>query len=296
MRRALLVTIRTLPAAAFLGLSMGHAPTVYAQAPAAAQYDTRKVTDNVYIFRWAAYQSMFVVTPDGVIATDPVDAVATKAYIQEIKKITPAPVRYVVYSHHHADHVRGGAAFKEAGATFVAHRQARANLMRLKDPAVVIPDLVVDEHSTLMLGGTRLDLHYVGRNHSDGTLVPFLPKERIIFAADFLPIRELPFRNLFDSYLLEYMESIDRVLALDWDRMIAGHDRQGGIGTKEDVRGLKSYMTELFQLVEKANAEGKCFDKAMTEIKMPKYASWARQEFLPGNIERMCYFFRNGWL
>ena len=125
--------------------------------------------------------------------------------------------------------------------------------------------------------------------------MPFLPTEKIIFAVDFLPIRELPFRNMFDSYLLEYMESIDRVLEFDWDRMVAGHGREGGIGTKDDVAGLKNYMTELFELVREANAAGKCIDTAMAEIKMPNYSTWGRQQFLPGNIERMCYFFRNGW-
>lgn len=272
---------------------------LYAQGEggsAQAPYETRKLADGVYLFRHGGSQAMFVVTPDGVVATDPISPEASRVYLQEIRKITKAPVLYVIYSHHHRDHIAGGAVFKQAGATFIAHRQAKANLVRLKDPDIVIPDLVVDDRTVLTVGGTRVELHYVGRNHSDGTLVPFLPKEKIVFAVDFLPVRELPFRNMPDSYLLEYMESIDRVLALDWERMIAGHNRQGGIGTKEDVRGLKSYMAELFELVGKANADGNCFDKAMAEIKMPKYSSWARQEFLPGNIERMCYFFRNGWL
>lgn len=262
---------------------------------AQAQYETRKLADKVYLFRYGGSQAMFIVTPDGVIATDPISPEASKAYLQEIRKITGAPVVYVIYSHHHLDHIAGGAPFKVQGATFIAHRQAKAALVRLKDPTVVIPDVVVDNDGTVLtLGGTRLELRFVGRNHSDGTLVPFLPREKIIFAVDFLPIRELPFRNMPDSYLLEYMESIDRVLELDWDRMVAGHNREGGIGTKEDVRGLKNYMGELFALVRDANADGKCFDKAMAESKMPKYANWSRQEFLPGNIERMCYFFRNG--
>ena len=59
---------------------------------------------------------------------------AAKVYVQEIKKITSSPVRYVVYSHHHLDHISGGAPFKEAGATFVAHRRAKEHLVRLKEP------------------------------------------------------------------------------------------------------------------------------------------------------------------
>ena len=84
--------------------------------PAHAQqppFATTKVegTDNVYVFRYGNAQAMFVVTREGVIATDPIgygrpQAVAT--YIEEIKKVTNQPVRYVIYSHHHFDHIAGG--------------------------------------------------------------------------------------------------------------------------------------------------------------------------------------------
>jgi glyoxylase-like metal-dependent hydrolase (beta-lactamase superfamily II) len=259
-------------------------------------YETIEVADNVYIFRYGGSQSMFLVTPEGVIATDPINAQASRVYMEEIRKLTSEPVRYVVYSHHHLDHVSGGAVFKEAGATFVAQRQAKAALLSLDSPNVVIPDLLVDDQSVLTLGGMELELNFVGRNHSDNSLVMRVPDAGVIFAVDFLPVRELPFRNFPDSYLLEYFESIDRVLAMDWDRMIAGHSRQGGIGTKDDIRALKVYLDELFALVRTANAEGQCFDQAFEEIQLPSVATdWIRQEFLPGNIERMCYFFRNGY-
>lgn len=269
-------------------------------APGSAQqrpaYETRKVTDNVYIYRHMGHQSMFVVTPDGVVATDPINPTASKIYLEEIRKISQAPIRYVVYSHHHYDHIAGGAPFKEAGATFVAHRRAKETLERLKNPAVVIPDLVVEDKSVLNVGGTQIELHFVGRNHTDNSLVVLLPKEKILFAVDFLPIRDVLFRAMPDSYVDEWFESIDRVLALDWDRMIAGHPAQGGIGTKEDVRALKGYMTDLKEAVRVAATQGKCPDAAMKEVKLPKYESWPRyNEFLPGNIERMCYYWRNGW-
>jgi glyoxylase-like metal-dependent hydrolase (beta-lactamase superfamily II) len=271
-----------------------------AGAPASAQqpppFETRKVTDNVYIFRHMGHQSMFVVTRDGVIATDPISPHAATIYLQEIRKITPAPVRYVVYSHHHLDHIAGGAPFKEAGAVFVAHRRAKEHLEALKDPTAVIPDLTIEDHGTLTLGGTTVELRFVGRNHTDDGLVVLLPKEKILFAVDFLPIKGVLFRNVPDSYIREWFESIDRVLQLDWDRMIAGHPAQGGIGTKDDVRALKQYMTDLSAAVRQASAEGKCFDRAMQEIKLPKYESWARyQEFLPGNVERFCFYWRIGW-
>ena len=55
-------------------------------------------------------------------------------------------------------------------------------------------------------------------------------------------------------------------------------------------------MTDLSAEVRKAAADGKCFDKAMAEVKLPKYEQWGRyKEFLPGNVERMCFYWRNGW-
>ena len=267
------------------------------QQPAAPAHETRKVADNVYIFRHVGHQSMFVVTPDGVIATDPISPAAAKVYVDEIKKVTPLPVRYVIYSHHHLDHIAGGAPFKQAGAIFVAHQNAKARLAAINHPDTVLPDVVVDDAGgAITLGGTRLELHYLGRNHSDNTLSMLLPKERILFAVDWLPIREILFRTVPDSYMDEWFVSLDRVLALEWDRMIAGHPRQGGVGSKEDVRNLKQYMTDLREAVRQAADDGKCIDKAMQEVKLPKYEGWGRyKEFLPGNVERFCFYWRNGW-
>ena len=151
---------------------------------------------------------MFVVTPAGVIATDPISygrPQAAKTYVDEIKKITKAPIKYVIYSHHHYDHIAGGKPFKEAGATFVAHRRAKERLVALKGPDVVIPDEVVDGKRTITLGGTKLELHYIGRNHSDWSLVMLLPKEKIIFAVDFNSLGAVPSRlAVNDSYPVEW--------------------------------------------------------------------------------------------
>ena len=97
--------------------------------PAPAPFSTTKVegTDGVYIFRYQGHQAMFIVTPEGVIATDPIGErrPAAAAYIAEIRKITQAPIKYVVYSHGHFDHIAGGQPFKDQGATFVSHWRTR---------------------------------------------------------------------------------------------------------------------------------------------------------------------------
>src|SRR3990172_9422765 len=110
--------------------------------PAQAQqppFATTKVdgTDNVYIFRYENSQAPFIVTSAGVIATDPIGygrPQAVTTYLAEIRKVTNQPIRYVIYSHHHFDHIAGGKPFKDAGATFIAHKRARERLEVLKDP------------------------------------------------------------------------------------------------------------------------------------------------------------------
>src|SRR6266404_9742033 len=83
-------------------------------------------TDNVYVFRYGGYQSMFVVTPQGVIATDPASyRRPAQPYIDAIKAVTDKPIKYVIYSHHHYDHAAGGQPFKDLGATLIAHRRAK---------------------------------------------------------------------------------------------------------------------------------------------------------------------------
>jgi hypothetical protein len=123
-----------------------------------------------------------------------------------------------------------------------------------------------------------------------------LPREKIIFAVDFIPIEALQFRNMPDSWPLEWEESLKKVLAMDWERLIPGHPYKGRLGTKADVQNLLAYMQELSGEVKKAADQGKCFDTAMREIQLPKYRTWlAYEQYLAGNIERYCGFWGRGF-
>ncbi len=279
-------------------------PAAIAQTP--PPVSTKKVegTDNVYVFRYGGHQSMFVVTSQGVIATDPISYLRpAKPYIDAIKAVTDKPIKYVIYSHHHYDHIAGGQPFKELGATFIAHRRAKERFLELKKQNalladVVMPDQVVDDKKTIKLGDATLELIYVGRNHSDNSLVMRLPKEKLVFVVDFAPIESVQFRNIPDNASpLEYIESLKKLAALDWDRMIPGHPYAGGrLGTKKDVQDDIAYMEDLSAEVKKAADAGKCFDTAMKEVKLPKYEKWANYEAsLPANVERLCYWWGRGY-
>jgi glyoxylase-like metal-dependent hydrolase (beta-lactamase superfamily II) len=275
--------------------------------PARAQtppplFSTTKVdgTDGVYIFRYQGHQAMFIVTPQGVIATDPIgerrpEAVTT--YIAEIRKITQAPIKYVIYSHSHFDHIAGGKPFKDLGATFIAQRNAKTVLMERKNPDIVIPDEVVDKQKIIKLGGTTLELNYIGKNHSDNSLIMRLPKEKIIFVVDFLPLHAVEFRIMADEYLPQLETSIQQILGMDWDRLIPGHPGPGGrqIGTKDDVKEHLEYLQALSAEVKKAVDEGKSYADAIKDIKLPKYEGLGGYgAFMPGNIERYYDYWNRG--
>jgi glyoxylase-like metal-dependent hydrolase (beta-lactamase superfamily II) len=288
-------------AAAVLALAFtGTANAQQAQRP---QIETTKVegTENVYIFRNGNHQAMFVVTKDGVIATDPVAygrPNGGQQYVDEIRKVTKAPIKFLIYSHHHYDHIAGGKAFKDAGATIVAHRKVKDRLAPLKDPNTPLPDqLVPDTGRVITLGGTRLELHYFGPNHSDTTLVMRLPKEKIIFVVDTIPVGSFPGRGMIDFYPLETEAFMNKVIAMDWEKLIPGHPAAGGrqTGTKEDARNILALYQEASAEMKKLGQEGKCWDTAEKEFKLPKYEGWpGYQNGLPFVARRYCGLWGRG--
>jgi glyoxylase-like metal-dependent hydrolase (beta-lactamase superfamily II) len=287
--------------AAVAGVAALASMPVLAQTPAPT-FATTKVegTDNVYIFRYQNHQAMFIVTPAGVIATDPISygrPQAAKTYIEEIQKITKAPIKYLIYSHHHYDHIAGGKPFKDAGARIIAHKRAKERLEALKGLDIALPDEAVDNKRTLKLGGTTLELHYTGRNHSDSSLVMLLPKEKLIFAVDFNALGSVPSRlAVNDSYPVEWEASLKRTLALKWERMIPGHPGPGGrLGTRADMEQQLAFMTDLSNEVKMASDAGKCFSPADTEVKLPNHATLSNYEQnLAWNVHRWCSYWGRG--
>jgi glyoxylase-like metal-dependent hydrolase (beta-lactamase superfamily II) len=268
------------------------------QPPQPLQITTTKVdgTDNVYIFRYGGAQSMFIVTPQGVIATDPISLRRpAKPYIDAIQAVTKAPIKYVIYSHSHFDHIAGGKPFKDLGATFVAHKNAKVRLQQLKADDIVIPDQTVDgAKKNITLGGTTLELNYVGKNHSDNMLVMRLPKEKIIFTVDWIPISGVQFRGMADTYLPETEDGLKKVIAMDWDRLIPGHPSPK-LGTKDDARTDLAYLQDLSAAVKEAVNAGKNYAEAQRDIKLPKYENiGGYANFLPMNIERYFDFWNRG--
>ncbi len=242
--------------------------------------ETTKVegTDNVYVFRNQNHMAMFVVTSAGVIVTDPVaygKPQGGQQYLDEIRKVTSQPIKYVIYSHHHYDHIAGGKAFKDVGARFIAHRNATARLKALNDPHTVLPDeSVSDRGRTIKLGGTTLELSYIGETHSDSMLIMRLPKEKIAFLVDWVSAGTFPGRGMTDSQPLKWIEGLKKLQKLDFDRFIPGHPGNGGrvTGTKKDVEELIDILQVSSDTVKAEARAGKCWDPAEKELQFPKFA------------------------
>jgi glyoxylase-like metal-dependent hydrolase (beta-lactamase superfamily II) len=191
----------------------------------------------------------------------------------------------------------GAKPFKTAGATIVGHRRAKERLDALKNPDTPSPDEVVDDKRVIELGGTVLELHYTGRNHSDSSLVMFLPKEKIIFAVDFNTIGTPSRLAVNDSYPEEWQESLKRTLALGWDRQITGHPGPGGrpLSTRADMEQQLAFMNELSAEVKKASDAGKCFDPAVKEVRPPSFKDFGNlEQNIEWNVHRWCGYWGRG--
>ena len=254
----------------------------WAQSPQAPVREITKIAGEVYRFRNNNHYSVFTVTPAGVIATDPINADAARWLRAEITRRFNQPIRYVVYSHDHADHISGGEVFVDT-AIVVAHENAKTAIVGERRPTAV-PQVTFSDRLTLELGGTVAELLHVGRNHSDNSIVMRFPRERLLFAVDFIPVNGYAFRDFPDAYIPDWIDSLRRVEALDFDVLVPGH---GPLGTKANVTMFREYLVDLRGEVLRYAREGKSLDEMKPLITLPKYAAWGPKEWFPLNIEGM---------
>jgi len=168
--------------------------TTLVHAQATAPFDLTKVTDHVYSFRSGIHRAMVVVTSDGVIVTDPINSAAAKNMMDEIKKVTDKPVKFVIYSHNHWDHVAGAKIFKDQGAKIVQHALAAQNTRPHPD-VVPADETFKDDKHIVTLGDQTVELIYVGPSHGSGMIVMRVPKERVLNIVDICTPQRIGFRN-----------------------------------------------------------------------------------------------------
>jgi glyoxylase-like metal-dependent hydrolase (beta-lactamase superfamily II) len=240
-----------------------------AVGPALAQDAKRsitRITGDLYRFQNNFHFSVFLVTADGIIATDPIDADAARWLKDALNSRFGVPVRYLVYSHDHRDHVAGGEVFKPE-ATVVAHENARATIIGEQRPTAV-PDITFSDRMTLTLGGKTVELVYPGKSHSDNLIVMHFPDERAVFTVDFISVKRLPYMNLSDAYFPDWIEAVKRVEAMDFDILVPGH---GPLGTKADATEHRQYLQALYDAVLDAARKGQSLEDMKERITLDEY-------------------------
>jgi glyoxylase-like metal-dependent hydrolase (beta-lactamase superfamily II) len=262
MNAASLTRLLPVSLAFFLMLAGNH---LWAQEP------VRNITHlagDVYRFQNDAHYSVFMVTPEGVIATDPISVDAATWLNDEIRRRFNLPVKYVIYSHDHWDHVSGAAAFPEA--TIIAHANA-VPWIEASDQPIELPDITFSSELDLKLGGKEVHLYYLGVSHSDNLVYMVFPEEKILFGVDTIAVNRLPFEDFEGTDIDGLIGSIYALEQMDIDIVAPGH---GDIGTIEDIVAHRTYIESLKDQVTALIRMGRTDAEIMAIIKMPEYSSW----------------------
>ncbi|MCK5002314.1 MAG: MBL fold metallo-hydrolase [Gammaproteobacteria bacterium] len=197
-------------------------------APIGVDMQVEKMSEHVYYVMGKAgiatdnegfiSNAGFIVTNEGVVVFDALGTPSlAAALLERIRKITNQPIKYVVMSHYHADHIYGLQVFKQAGATIYApegsadyiHSEAAANRLEERqlslypwvndDTEIVVPDVIIDSSHQLKLGGLDFSINYLGKAHSDGDLAMLVEQDRVLFSGDIIFEGRVPFVGNADT-------------------------------------------------------------------------------------------------
>jgi glyoxylase-like metal-dependent hydrolase (beta-lactamase superfamily II) len=258
---------------------------------------TGEIAPGLYTFGSFGERSIFVVTEDGVIATDPTSAEHAGAMRAAIAALTDQPVRYLVYSHQHWDHALGGQIFKDEGATVVSHENCVAHFRATPNAGVVMPDQTVTGGESIRLGGRKLKLMYFGRNHGDCMLVMQLDGTDVLFVGDLVTPYSVGLGFFPDYYPGDYVRSLREIEALPgWSRMIGNHGIP--VAPKEALVQRRRYLEALMDAVKAALERGELQGDALYQsIELPEEFRQMRgyRRNIARAAERMAYYYGMGW-
>ncbi|MBS1842678.1 MAG: MBL fold metallo-hydrolase [Acidobacteria bacterium] len=246
----------------------------------------------------------FVIGDNGVLVVDTFENErAARALLSEIRKLTPLPIRFVVNTHYHLDHVAGNRIFQDAGAVVIAHRNVGAwihteNLkffgknikpeQKAEVEALGAPDIFYDDALTLRLGSREIAVtHLLG--HTGGDSVVRIEDAKVTFWGDLFWRKTLP--NLIDATTADW----SKTLSTDgpWLKRFEGTEvpGHGDVGTIEDVREFGGYLNDLREIVKTVEEQKKSGDELVAAV-LPeiakKYGKWEFFEyFAKPNIKDM---------
>ena len=238
--------------------------------------------DGLYRFIDDRHRSVFLITPQGAIVTDPLNKKAATWLNEQIKSRFNVPIKYVIYSHNHSDHIYGAEVFKSPQTTFVAHKLSAQDIKNTQMKTVT-PDLTFDDELVLTLGDSNVKLNYHGPNDGRGSISMLFEKQKTLFVVDWILIGRMPWQKLWSYDIQGMINSTKSVLNYDFDTFVGGH---ADIGNKADVKRYLSYIEQLYSQVTAGALAGKTLDEIKQNIKLDEFKDFRQyQAWLPLNIE-----------
>jgi len=205
-------------------------------------YFVQEIRGGLYWVTDGLYNTMFLVSSQGVIAVDPLPNLAER-YLKAIAEVTDKPITHVVYSHEHTDHI-GAAYLFPKNAAYIAQKKTAEILARRNDPRRPVPTVTFDDSYTLTVGDQTLQLDYKGVNHQTGNIFIYAPRQKVLMLVDVVYPGWMPYKNLgIAEDVPGYIQAHQDALAYDFDTLVAGHvDR---LGTRKDVETSLQFVNEL---------------------------------------------------
>src|SRR5215468_5688415 len=290
--------MRTLPVALLMACTLC---PVRAQAPAstsaALPFTLKPLGHGIYAAidnskGEAGANAGFVMGDEAVLVVDTFEnAAAAQALLGEIRMLTKLPIKFVVNTHYHLDHVAGNAVFAKEGAAIVAHRNVPSwihteNLkffgkditteQKSEVEALAAPDVVYDTSIELRVGPAPIRVEYFP-GHTGGDSVVTVPQDKsaVVFCGDLFWRQTLP--NLIDASTLPWLETLSTLAKFSAESPITFVPGHGDPGTAADVTAFHGYLSDLRDWVAAAKKDGKAgtslMDTVLPELKQ-KYGSW----------------------
>ena len=270
------------------------------------EYTLEKWADGVYLATGGTgSQNCIVVNDQDVllfdVGTTPAGA---RALLDDLKLITDKPVRTVVNSHFHYDHAFGNGAFGPDVQT-IAHRFTRTaietfdtlhrepylswigraegrNLERSKEIVPIPPKLTLEKSMVLNKGGREIQLLFLGRGHTAGDVVMFLPKERIVCTGDLVE-GVIPYMG--DGYFDEWVKTLEALKQLDFGLTLPAHGRP--FSDKARITALQSYLTDVVEQVARIRAQGVPAEEALKRLELSSHEKNWQPRMRPLDIRGM---------
>ncbi len=257
------------------------APTYSVHAQSDVIRSVTEVAKDIYRLQNNFHYSMVVVTGEGAVVTDPINADAAEWIKSEVAKLTDKPITHLIYSHSHGDHASGGAVLAE-GAEVITQANA--------PPAIdgVVPTFRFEETHEFTQGDKTFELTWLGPGHGEDLIAVVVRPGNVAFITDAASPKRLPWRNMGGANIDNWIEQVQNIDALDFDVFAPAH---GTVGEKSDVADVIAYMEELKAEVLAGLNAGQSLSELQASITMSDYTDWEQYDsWLSENIEGMAGF------